>query len=50
MVDFLSGEHAAGMTHAELEEALHTDGMRLLCQLLQDSLIFVPVGRNGSTR
>lgn len=38
MVDFLSGEHAAGMTHAELEERLHTDGMRLLCQLLQDSL------------
>ncbi|MDM4723430.1 ISKra4 family transposase [Micromonospora sp. WMMA1363] len=26
------------MTHAELEERLHTDGMRLLCQLLQDSL------------
>jgi hypothetical protein len=38
MVDFLSGEQAAGMTHAELEERLHTDGMRLLCQLLQDSL------------
>jgi hypothetical protein len=38
MVDFLSGEQAAGMTHAELEERLHTDGMRLLCQLFQDSL------------
>jgi hypothetical protein len=38
MVDFLSGEQAAGMTHAELEERLHADGMRLLCQLLQDSL------------
>lgn len=38
LVDFLSGDQAAGMTHAELEERLHTDGMRLLCQLLQDSL------------
>lgn len=38
LVDFLSGEQAAGMTHAELEERLHTGGMRLLCQLLQDSL------------
>jgi hypothetical protein len=38
MVDFLSGGRAAGLTHAELEERLHTDGMRLLCQLLQDSL------------
>jgi hypothetical protein len=38
MMDFLSGEQAAGMTHAELEERLHTDGMRLLCQLFQDSL------------
>ena len=38
LVDFLSGGQAAGMTHAELEERLHTDGMRLLCQLLQDSL------------
>jgi len=38
LVDFLSGDQAAGMTHAELEDRLHTDGMRLLCQLLQDSL------------
>ena len=38
MVDWLSGEQAAGMTHAEMEERLHADGMRLLCQLLQDSL------------
>jgi hypothetical protein len=38
MVDFLSGEQAVGMTHAELEDRLHSDGMRLLCQLLQDSL------------
>jgi hypothetical protein len=38
LVDFLSGGQAAGMTHAELEDRLHTDGMRLLCRLLQDSL------------
>jgi hypothetical protein len=38
MVDWLSGEPSVGMTHAELEDRLHADGMRLLCQLLQDSL------------
>jgi hypothetical protein len=38
MVDWLAGEQAVGMTHAELEDRLHTDGMALLCQLLQDSM------------
>jgi hypothetical protein len=38
MVEWLSGEPAAGMTHGDLEERLHADGMRLLRQLLQDGL------------
>ena len=38
MVAWLAGEQAAVMTHAELEERLHTDGLALLRQLLQDSL------------
>jgi hypothetical protein len=38
MVDWLSGELVVGMTHAELEDRLHSDGMALLRQLLQDSL------------
>jgi hypothetical protein len=38
MVDWLAGDQAAGMTHADLEERLHTDGLALLRQLLQDSL------------
>jgi hypothetical protein len=38
LVDWLSGDQAAGMTHAQLEERLHTDGLALLRQLLQDSL------------
>ncbi len=38
LVDWLSGDQAAGMTHAELEQRLHTDGLALLRQLLQDSL------------
>jgi hypothetical protein len=38
MVGWLCGEQAVGMTHAELEERLHVDGLALLRQLLQDSL------------
>lgn len=38
LVDWLSGGQAAGMTHGELEDRLHADGMRLLRQLFQDSL------------
>ena len=38
MVDWLAGGQVAGMTHAQLEERLHTDGMALLRQLLQDNL------------
>ena len=38
MVDWLAGDQAAQMTHAQLEERLHTDGLALLRQLLQDSL------------
>ena len=38
MVDWLGGDQAAQMTHAQLEERLHTDALGLLRQLLQDSL------------
>jgi hypothetical protein len=38
LVAWLSGDQAAGMTHGELEERLHTEGLGLLRQLLQDSL------------
>ena len=38
MVDWLAGDRAAGMTHAQIEDRLHTDGLALLCQLFQDSL------------
>lgn len=38
VVDWLAGSDAAGMTHGQLEERLHTDGLALLRQLLQDSL------------
>src|SRR6266540_848789 len=38
LVAWLAGGQAAGMTHAELEERLHTEGLGLLRQLLQDSL------------
>jgi hypothetical protein len=38
LVDWLAGGQAAGLTHAELEDRLHSDGMRLLRQLFQDSL------------
>lgn len=36
VVDWLGGEQVCGMTHAEVEDRLHTDGMALLRQLLQD--------------
>jgi hypothetical protein len=38
LVAWLTGDQAAGMTHAQLEERLHTEGLGLLRQLLQDSL------------
>jgi hypothetical protein len=38
LVGWLGGDQAAGMTHGELEERLHTEGLALLRQLLQDSL------------
>jgi hypothetical protein len=38
LVGWLSGEQTVEMTHAELEDRLHTGGMALLRQLLQDSL------------
>ena len=38
LVAWLTGDQAAGMTHGELEERLHTEGLALLRQLLQDSL------------
>jgi len=38
LVAWLAGDQAAGMTHGELEERLHTGGLALLRQLLQDSL------------
>lgn len=39
IVDWLSSPDATTtMTHAQMEERLHTDGLELLAQLLQDSL------------
>ncbi|HEV8556427.1 MAG TPA: ISKra4 family transposase [Actinophytocola sp.] len=38
MVNWLGGEHAMAMTHGQLEERLHVDGLVLLRQMLQDSL------------
>src|SRR5437773_1393028 len=38
MVAWLGDEHHAGMTHAQVEERLHTDGLALLRQLYQDRL------------
>jgi hypothetical protein len=38
LVAWLTGDQAAGMTHAQLEERLHSEGLALLRQLLQDSL------------
>lgn len=35
LVDWMSGERAVEATHAEVEDRLHTEGMQLLCQLLQ---------------
>src|SRR5262245_61581464 len=38
LVAWLAGDQSAGMTHGELEERLHAEGLALLRQLLQDSL------------
>jgi hypothetical protein len=38
LVAWLGGDQSAGMTHAQMEERLHTEGLGLLRQLLQDSL------------
>jgi hypothetical protein len=38
LVAWLGGDQSAGMTHAQVEERLHTEGLGLLRQLLQDSL------------
>ena len=38
LVDFLGDDQAAGLTHSELEDHLHHEGIRLLRQLMQDSL------------
>jgi hypothetical protein len=38
LVAWLAGDQAAGMTHGELEERLHAEGLALLRHLLQDSL------------
>jgi hypothetical protein len=38
MVDWLAGDRFGGMTHAQIEDRLHADGLVLLRQLLQDSL------------
>ena len=38
MVAWLGDEQHPGMTHAQVEERLHTDGLALLRQLFQDSL------------
>jgi hypothetical protein len=36
LVGWLAGEQAAGLTHAEVEERIHTEGVAVLRQLLQD--------------
>ncbi len=36
LVGWLAGERAAGLTHAEVEERIHTEGMPVLRQLMQD--------------
>jgi hypothetical protein len=38
LVDWLAGDDAAGVTHGQLEERVHADGMAVLRQLVQDSL------------
>jgi hypothetical protein len=38
LVGWLADEQAVAVTHAELEDRLHSDGLALLRQLLQDSL------------
>jgi hypothetical protein len=36
LVGWLAGEQAAGLTHAEVEERVHTEGVPVLRQLMQD--------------
>lgn len=38
MVAWLGDEHNAGMTHAQVEERLHTEGLELLRRMFQDRL------------
>jgi hypothetical protein len=38
MAAWLGDERSVGMTHAQVEERLHTDGLALLRQMFQDSL------------
>jgi hypothetical protein len=38
IVDWLAADSTAVMTHAEVEERVHTEGMAMLCQLVQDSI------------
>jgi len=36
LVGWLAGDQAVGLTHAEVEERIHTEGIPVLCQLMQD--------------
>jgi hypothetical protein len=36
LVGWLAGDQAAGLTHAEVEDRVHTEGMSVLRQLMQD--------------
>jgi hypothetical protein len=38
LVGWLAGESSAGVSHADLEERMHTDGMEMLRQMYQDHL------------
>jgi hypothetical protein len=38
LVRWLASDRSAGLTHAEVEEYVHAEGMAVLCQLMQDSL------------
>ena len=50
VVGFLEGGGSAGLTHAELEDRLDTEGRELLRLLFQDISTCVPTVRNPSTR
>jgi hypothetical protein len=59
LIGFFAGPEAAGLTHAEVESRLHTDGFELLRQVLQDHFdlralreqrIDRPVGSDGRPR